>query len=135
MGRFSEPLAVPVPWGALAQVRAGQHATTTWACGPGALTVRLVQRLGAAAVAAVDPSASFVEAVRGTLSLASTCVSESAERLPFPTTTPSTAPLAQLVVHFMADPVAGLAEMARVTPARRSWSRRASGTTRAGAGR
>ena len=38
----------------------------------------------------------------------------SAERLPFPDQTFDAA-LAQLVVHFMADPVAGLTEMARVT--------------------
>ena len=38
----------------------------------------------------------------------------SAERLPFPDGTFDAA-LAQLVVHFMSDPVGGLAEMARVT--------------------
>jgi len=38
----------------------------------------------------------------------------SAERLPFPDQAFDAA-LAQLVVHFMADPVAGLTEMARVT--------------------
>jgi len=38
----------------------------------------------------------------------------SAERLPFPDQTFDAA-LAQLVVHFMADPVSGLREMARVT--------------------
>jgi len=38
----------------------------------------------------------------------------SAERLPFPDDAFDAA-LAQLVVHFMADPAAGLAEMARVT--------------------
>ena len=44
----------------------------------------------------------------------SRCGHASAEHLPFPDDTFDAA-LAQLVVHFMADPVAGLAEMARVT--------------------
>nr|WP_217427970.1 class I SAM-dependent methyltransferase [Microlunatus speluncae] len=33
-------------------------------CGPGALTARLAERVGADRVAAVDPSASFVDACR-----------------------------------------------------------------------
>ena len=45
---------------------------------------------------------------------ASRCVRASADALPFPDRTFDAA-LAQLVVHFMPDPVAGLAEMARVT--------------------
>ena len=44
----------------------------------------------------------------------SRCCEASAEHLPFPADAFDAA-LAQLVVHFMADPVAGLAEMARVT--------------------
>jgi ubiquinone/menaquinone biosynthesis C-methylase UbiE len=82
-------------------------------CGPGALTAELVSRLGAVAVAAVDPSEPFVAAARerhpGVQVLRA-----SAEHLPFPDRT-FDASLAQLVVHFMSDPVAGLAEMARVT--------------------
>src|ERR1039457_7122516 len=54
-------------------------------CGPGALTAELVSRLGAGAVRLPSPDGSF-DAVR-----------------------------AQLVFHFMADPVAGLREMSRVT--------------------
>jgi SAM-dependent methyltransferase len=82
-------------------------------CGPGALTAELVARLGAESVSAVDPSESFVDAARDRnpgveVQLAA------AESLPFPSETFNTA-LAQLVVHFMADPVVGLGEMARVT--------------------
>jgi SAM-dependent methyltransferase len=82
-------------------------------CGPGALTGVLLERLGADLVAAIDPSESFVSAVaerfpdldvrRGV-----------AEELPFPDDRFDLV-LAQLVVHFMSDPVAGLREMARVT--------------------
>jgi ubiquinone/menaquinone biosynthesis C-methylase UbiE len=82
-------------------------------CGPGALTAALVRRLGAAAVAAVDPSEPFVAAVRERLP--GTEVYQAAvEHLPFPEARFDAA-VAQLVVHFMAEPVAGLREMARVT--------------------
>jgi SAM-dependent methyltransferase len=110
MGRYSEPLAdLFVQW---AGVGPGRRAVDV-GCGPGALTVRLVERLGAARVIAVDPSASFVAATRkrcpGVVVHQAT-----AERLPLPDGSLDAA-LAQLVVHFMSDPVAGLAEMARVT--------------------
>jgi SAM-dependent methyltransferase len=83
--------------------------------GPGALTAELVARLGAGAVTAVDPSPSFVEAAR--VRNPGVDVRQSpAEELPFPDDA-FDASLAQLVVHFMADPVAGLREMARVTRA------------------
>ncbi len=82
-------------------------------CGPGALTTELVMRLGAASVAAVDPSETFVAAARerhpGIDVRRAT-----AEELPYPSGVFGAA-LAQLVVHFMPDPVAGLREMARVT--------------------
>jgi SAM-dependent methyltransferase len=82
-------------------------------CGPGALTAELVRRLGPAAVAAVDPSEPFVAAARAR-NPGVDVRAASAEQLPFPDHAFDTA-LAQLVVHFMTDPVAGLAEMARVT--------------------
>ena len=110
MGRYSEPLADR--FADLAGVRAGQRALDV-GCGPGALTARLVERLGPAAVAAVDPSPSFVAAARERFPGVEVC-SGVAERLPFPDGA-FDASLAQLVVHFMTDPVAGLGEMARVT--------------------
>jgi SAM-dependent methyltransferase len=110
MGRFSEPLAAE--FADLADVRAGQRALDV-GCGPGALTAQLVDRLGARAVSAVDPSAPFVETIHSRFPEVDVR-SGSAEQLPFPDDTFDVT-LAQLVVHFMTDPVAGLAEMARVT--------------------
>ena len=81
--------------------------------GPGALTAELAARLGADAVAAVDPSAPFLEALRERAPGVE-AVQARAEELPFADGAFDAA-LAQLVVHFMRDPVAGLREMARVT--------------------
>jgi len=110
MGRFSEPLAARFV--ELAQVRPGQRALDV-GCGPGALTTQLVDRLGVGAVSAVDPSAPFVAALRARLP-GIDVRSAVAEDLPFPDRSFDLV-LAQLVVHFMADPVSGLSEMARVT--------------------
>ena len=82
-------------------------------CGPGSLTAELVARLGAGSVAAVDPSESFVAATRARHPSVDVHRA-SAEALPFKDHEFDAA-LAQLVVHFMTDPVAGLREMARVT--------------------
>jgi SAM-dependent methyltransferase len=112
MGRFSEPLAQQ--FAALAGATPGQRALDV-GCGPGALTAVLVERLGADAVSAVEPSEPFVAAARARFPDVEVH-SASAEQLPFADDTFDLA-LAQLVVHFMADPVAGLAEMARVTRA------------------
>jgi SAM-dependent methyltransferase len=110
MGRYSEQLAVP--FATLAKPMPGQRALDV-GCGPGALTQRLVTSLGSQAVTAIDPSGSFVEAVR--VRLPEVDVRQgSAEELPFADGSFDLA-LAQLVVHFMTDPVAGIAEMARVT--------------------
>src|SRR5207342_2927305 len=110
MGRYSEPLAAR--FADLAGVRPGQRALDV-GCGPGALTAELAGRLGAGEVCAVDPSGSFAEAVGERLPGVTVSVA-AAERLPFPDAA-FDAVLAQLVVHFMADPVAGLREMGRVT--------------------
>ena len=110
MGRFSEPLAARFVQ--LANVRSGQRVLDV-GCGPGALTAELVARLGSSAVWAIDPSASFVAAICDRFPQVSVQRGV-AEQLPFADRTFDAA-LAQLVVHFMADPAGGLAEMARVT--------------------
>jgi SAM-dependent methyltransferase len=110
MGRYSVLLAPQLA--ALADVVAGQRVLDV-GCGPGALTTELVRRLGPAAVTAVDPSEPFVAAAQERHP-GVRVERASAEHLPFPDQAFDAA-LAQLVVHFMADPVAGLREMARVT--------------------
>ena len=110
MGRYSGPLAVEFV--KRVNPRMGQRALDV-GCGPGALTALLVDHLGAGAVAAIDPSTSFVSAVRTGFPEVDVR-SAVAEHLPFADDVFDLA-LAQLVVHFMTDPVAGLIEMARVT--------------------
>src|SRR5690349_16389624 len=62
MGRYSEPLA-----GLFADhagVGPGTGSVLDVGCGPGALTAVLIDRLGASAVSAVDPSEPFLAAAR-----------------------------------------------------------------------
>jgi SAM-dependent methyltransferase len=110
MGQYSEPLARL--FAGLAGIDGGQRVLDV-GCGPGALTAELVKRVGAASVSAVEPSASFAAAARERLPGVEVRQS-AAEQLPFPDGAFDAA-LAQLVVHFMADPVQGLREMRRVT--------------------
>jgi SAM-dependent methyltransferase len=110
MGRYSGQLSPQLA--DFAGVHRGQRALDV-GCGPGALTGELVMRLGAEAVAAVDPSEPFVIAARERHPGVDVRHA-AAEELPFPDAEFDVA-LAQLVVHFMADPVGGLGEMARVT--------------------
>jgi SAM-dependent methyltransferase len=112
MGRYSRRLAAP--FADVAGVRAGQTIRVLdVGSGPGALVEELVRRIGEEAVTAVDPSPPFVEAARSRH--AGVAVHEAAaESLPFDGASFDAA-LAQLVVHFMTDPVAGLSEMRRVT--------------------
>jgi SAM-dependent methyltransferase len=110
MGRYSISLGPQLA--ELAGVRSGQRALDV-GCGPGALTGALVARLGAGGVAAADPSEPFVAAVRDRHPGVDAVVAP-AEALPFDDDA-FDASLAQLVVSFMADPVAGLGEMRRVT--------------------
>ncbi len=109
-GRFSEPLSMK--FADAAGLTPGQRVLDV-GCGPGALTQILAAQLGASAVSAVDPSAAYVEAARARLPGVDVGRA-SAEDLPYADGTFDAA-LAQLVVHFMVDPVAGLREMARVT--------------------
>lgn len=110
MGRFSEPLADAF----VAQLGLTDiERVLDVGCGPGVLTERLVTGFGADRVAAVDPSLPFVEAAR--LRCPGVEVRQAtAEELPY-VDAAFDAALAQLVVHFMTDPVGGLREMGRVT--------------------
>jgi SAM-dependent methyltransferase len=110
MGRYSVPLA-PL-FAEFAGVSRGQRVLDV-GCGPGALTEELVARVGAEAVDAVDPSARFATAARDRYPGVRVQVAV-AEELPFEDGLFDAA-LAQLVVHFMADPAAGVREMKRVT--------------------
>jgi SAM-dependent methyltransferase len=110
MGRYSRQLSAQLA--DFAGIGRGQRVLDV-GCGPGALTAELVERVGSMAVSAVDPSAPFVAAAR--LRNPGVDVQQAAaEDLPFPDGAFDAA-LAQLVVHFMSDPVAGLTEMRRVT--------------------
>ena len=110
MGRYSAQISPLLA--DLAGVQGGQRVLDV-GCGPGALTAELVARVGPSAVSAVDPSASFVAAARERHRAVSV-QQASAEQLPFPDQAFDVV-LAQLVVHFMSDPAAGVTEMLRVT--------------------
>jgi SAM-dependent methyltransferase len=109
MGRYSVGLAAQMA--DLGRVTSGQRVLDV-GCGPGALTRELVARLGAEHVAAVDPSETFVAAARER-NPGVDVRRAAAEELPFGDRDFDAA-LAQLVVHFMKDPVTGLREMGRV---------------------
>ena len=110
MGRYSSLLSAQLAQ--LAGVREGMRVLDV-GCGPGALTAELVRRVGADHVAAIDPSASFAAATKHRYPGVDVRQA-AADAIPFPDRS-FDATLAQLVVHFMPDPVAGIREMARVT--------------------
>ena len=111
MGRYSAPLA---PQFADFAGHRGRAAGARRRLRAGRADGRAGRRgSGLRHVAAVDPSEPFVEAARARHPGVDVRQA-SAERLPFATSAFDAA-LAQLVVHFMADPVPGLGEMARVT--------------------
>lgn len=110
MGRFSEPLADLFV--DLVPLEHGDRALDV-GCGPGVLTQRLVDRLGADAVEGVDPSGSFLEAARQRLPGVTFHLSEAEDLAQADDS--FDASFAQLVVHFMTDAVLGLRQMARVT--------------------
>jgi SAM-dependent methyltransferase len=109
MGTYSGPLA-PL-FADFAGVAAGQRVLEV-GCGPGAFTAELRRRLGAGAIAAIEPSEPFVAAAQQRLPDVD-IRRATAEDIPFDDDEFDAA-LAQLVVHFMADPVKGISEMARV---------------------
>lgn len=110
MGRFVVPLA-PV-FADFTGIRPGMRVADI-GCGTGALTTELVAGLGSDAVSAVDPSIAMVMAGRERHPGVEV-KKAAAEHLPFDDDCVDAA-VAQLVVHFMSDPVVGLREMARVT--------------------
>ncbi len=110
MGRYSALLSPG--FADFAGLTAGQRVLDV-GCGPGSLTAELVRRVGASRVAAVDPSEPFVAAARARYP-GVRVERASADGLPFGDGEFDVT-LAQLVVHFMADPVASLRELARVT--------------------
>ena len=108
MGRYAEPLAAV--FAAFAGVGVGDKVLDV-GCGPGALTAHL--RSVGAEVAAIDPSPPFIDAIR--MRFADVDVRRgTAEELPYGTAAFDAA-LAQLVVHFMTDPVGAIRQMMRVT--------------------
>ncbi len=109
MGRYSVLIAPQLA--DFAAVTAGQRVLDV-GCGPGALTTELVSRLGADLVSAIDPSETFVSAASDRHPGVDVRLG-SAEQLPFADQT-FDGVLAQLVVHFMADPTQGLSEIVRV---------------------
>lgn len=108
MGRYAEPLAEV--FAAFAGVGAGDKVLDV-GCGPGALTAHLLS--SGVRVAAIDPSPPFVEAIRERFPDVDVR-DGTAEELPYDSAAFDAA-LAQLVVHFMMDPVAGIRQMSRVT--------------------
>ena len=109
MGVYSEPLARR--FADFAGITGGARVVLDVGCGPGALTAELVRR--GASVFAIDPSEVFVAACSERVPDADVRLG-SAASLPFDDGS-ADAVLAQLVVNFMPDPVAGLREMGRCT--------------------
>jgi SAM-dependent methyltransferase len=110
MGRYSNRLAHEFV--RAAGVAAGERVLDV-GCGPGALTSALGGIVGAANVSGVDPTDAFVERSRRRVPGADLRVA-AAEALPFEDGSFDRS-LAQLVFHFVDDPAASVAEMARVT--------------------
>ena len=107
MGRFSMPLAAV--FADFAGIESGRRVVDVGA-GTGALTIELIRR--GATVAAADPSAPFAASLRARFPEVD--VREApAEALPWPDASFDAA-LAQLVITFMKDAPAGIAEMRRV---------------------
>lgn len=108
MGRYSSPLA-PLFLDAVGAPAQGRALDV--GCGSGALTAALIDRLGLDAVSAADPSAPLVAGLVDRYPALDVRIA-AAEDLPFAEGVYDVV-LAQLVVHFMTDPVRGISEMAR----------------------
>lgn len=112
MGRYSRPLAAS--FADIAGIVRGQSVLDV-GCGPGALTGVLVDRLGADAVSALDPSASFVAACTERYPGVDVRAGR-AEAMPFDDACFDAA-LSQLVLHFVPEPAAVGSELRRVVRA------------------
>lgn len=110
MGRYAVRLSAPMA--DLMRLASGLSVLDV-GCGTGALTGEMVARLGAAAVSAVDTSASFVDAVLSRYPAVAAQVAP-AEDLPFADDM-FDACGAQLVLHLVRDARAASGEMVRVT--------------------
>lgn len=109
MGRYSAPLAVQ--FAEAAMVRPGNTALDV-GCGPGALIGALIELLGAGAVRGCDPSASFVAECARRHPGVDVRLGR-AEAIPFDDASFDRG-LAQLVLHFVSDPVRAATELRRV---------------------
>ena len=110
IGRYSRQMAPDL----VRVVGVGRsHRALDVGCGPGALTSALAEVLGPRRVSAVDPSEEYVRACRARVPGADVRLA-TAEALPF-AEGEFDAVLALLVVNLLADPEAGVREMARVT--------------------
>jgi SAM-dependent methyltransferase len=109
MGRYADRLAPLLI--AFAGVQPGDSVLDV-GCGPGSLTEALGAQVGADQVAAVDPSEPFAAATAERVPAADVQVG-AAESLPWSENAFDVA-LSQLVVNFMLDADAGVAEMRRV---------------------
>ena len=108
MGRYAEPLARVFTTFAGVGI---DDSVLDVGCGPGALTAYLLS-VGAE-VTAIDPSPPFVDAIRTRFPGVDVRLG-TVDELPYDAAFFDAA-LAQLVVHFMPDPVAGIGRMAHVT--------------------
>jgi SAM-dependent methyltransferase len=109
MGRYSRELAPRLI--EFAGIKPGMRVLDV-GCGPGSLAEHLAERVGTERVSAADPSAPFVDACAARLPGADVRQA-GAEALPWRDGTFDAA-LAQLVLNFLSDPQAGVAEMRRV---------------------
>lgn len=114
MGRWSARLA-PAFLEAVLPAGDPPEAVVDVGCGPGTLAAAVLDRWPAARVLGVDPSEAFVEAARNRLrDSAFRGEVGSGDALPLADGSVDAA-LALLVLNFLPDPAAGVAEMRRVT--------------------